>query len=99
MAVTIAVCVGVTAFFVLLFDDTIAEIRDIFEIAGIAESYISIIFKTLAICCITHITAELCRDFGEGAVASAAELWGRGAVIVLGLPVFKDFLQLIDKLI
>ena len=36
MAVTIAVCVGVTAFFVLLFDDTIAEIRDIFEIAGIA---------------------------------------------------------------
>ena len=98
MAVTIAVCVGVMTFFVLLFDDAIAEIRDIFEMAGIAESYISIIFKTLAICCITHITAELCRDSGEGAIASAAELWGRGAVLVLGLPVFKAFLQLIDKL-
>ena len=99
MAVTIAVCVGVMTFFVLLFDDAIDEIRDIFEMAGIAESYISIIFKTLAICCITHITAELCRDSGEGAIASAAELWGRGAVLVLGLPVFKSFLQLIDKLI
>ena len=98
MAVTIAVCVGVMTFFVLLFDDAIDEIRDIFEMAGIAESYISIIFKTLAICCITHITAELCRDSGEGAIASAAELWGRGAVLVLGLPVFKAFLQLIDKL-
>ena len=99
MAVTIAVCVGVMTFFVLLFDDAIDEIRDIFEMAGIAESYISIIFKTLAICCITNITAELCRDSGEGAIASAAELWGRGAMLVLGLPVFKAFLQLIDKLI
>ena len=99
MAVTIAVCAGVMTFFVLLFDDTAAEIRDVFEMAGIAESYISIIFKTLAICCITHITAELCRDSGEGAIASAAELWGRGAVLVLGLPVFRAFLQLIEKLI
>lgn len=99
MTVSIAVCVGVMTFFVLLFDDAIDEIRDIFEMAGIAESYISIIFKTLAICCITHITAELCRDSGEGAIASAAELWGRGAMLVLGLPVFKSFLQLIDKLI
>ena len=98
MAVTIAVCAEVMTFFVLLFEDAIAEIRDIFEMAGIAESYISIILKTLAICCITHITAELCRDSGEGAIASAAELWGRGAVLVLGLPVFKAFLQLIDKL-
>ncbi|MBQ6035196.1 MAG: hypothetical protein IJL33_06840 [Ruminococcus sp.] len=99
MALTIAVCAGVMTFFVLLFDDTAAEIRDVFEMAGIAESYISIIFKTLAICCITHITAELCRDSGEGAIASAAELWGRGAVLVLGLPVFRAFLQLIEKLI
>ena len=99
MAVTIAVCAGVMTFFVLLFDDTAAEIRDVFEMAGIAESYISIIFKTMAICCITHITAELCRDSGESAIASAAELWGRGAVLVLGLPVFRAFLQLIEKLI
>lgn len=99
MAVTIAVCAGVMTFFVLLFDDTAAEIRDVFEMAGIAESYISIIFKTLAICCITHITAELCHDSGESAIASAAELWGRGAVLVLGLPVFRAFLQLIEKLI
>jgi stage III sporulation protein AD len=98
-AVTAAVCAGVMALFVLMSGSAIAEIRDIFEMAGIAESYISIVFKTLAICVITHITAELCRDSGEGAIASAAELWGRGAVAVLGLPVFRAFLQLIEKLI
>lgn len=99
MSVTIAVCAGVMIFFVLIFEAPLAEIRDIFEMAGIADSYIFIVFKTLAICCITHITAEICRDSGEGAIASAAELWGRGAVLVLGLPVFRAFLQLIEKLI
>ena len=99
MSVTVAVCAAVMALFVLMLEEPIAEIRDIFEMAGIAESYISIVFKTRAICVITHITAELCRGSGEGAIASAAELWGRGAVLVLGLPVFRAFLQLIEKLI
>ena len=99
MTVTLAVCAGVMTFFVLMLEAPIAEIRDIFEMAGISESNISLIFKVLAICCITNITAEVCRDSGEGAIAAAAELWGRGAVIVLGLPVFRAFLQLIEKLI
>ena len=99
MSVTIAVCAGVMVLFVIMFEAPIAEISEIFEMAGIAESYISIVFKTVAICCITHITAEICRDSGESAIASAAELWGRGAVLVLGLPIFRAFLQLIEKLI
>ena len=85
--------------FVIILEAPIAEISEIFEMAGIAESYISIVLKTVAICCITHLTAEICRDSGESAIASAAELWGRGAVLVLGLPVFRAFLQLIEKLI
>ena len=99
MSVTIAVCAGIMVLFVIMFEAPIAEISEIFEMAGIAESYISIVFKTVAICCITHITAEICRDSGESAIASTAELWGRGAVLVLGLPIFRAFLQLIEKLI
>lgn len=99
MLISIAVCSGVFTLFILMFEAPLAEIRDIFEMAGIDESYISIVFKTLTICCITHITAEICRDSGEGAIASAAELWGRAAVLVLGVPVLKVFLQLIDDLI
>ena len=98
MFVSIGVCAGVFTLFTLMFESPLTEIKDIFEMAGIDESYISIVFKTLAICCVTHITAEICRDSGEGAIASAAELWGRAAVLVLGLPVLKVFLQLINDL-
>ena len=98
MFVSIAICAGVFTLFMLMFEAPLTEIKDIFEMAGIDESHISIVFKTLAICCVTHITAEICRDSGEGAIGSAAELWGRAAVLVLGLPVLKVFLQLIDDL-
>lgn len=99
MTAAIAISASVMTAFVVMLGGTVDEIRDIFNSAGISEDYISLIFKALAICCITHITAELCRDSGESAMASAAELWGRGAVTVLSLPVLKSFLQLIEKLV
>lgn len=97
-ALSLAVSAAVMAAFIVLLEAPVNEIRRLFESAGVSEDYISAMFKVLAICCITHITAELCRDSGEGAIASAAELWGRGAVIVLSLPLLRSFLQLIDKL-
>ncbi|MCR4796087.1 MAG: hypothetical protein K5898_13155 [Ruminococcus sp.] len=99
MMLSIAVCVSVIAMFAVFFGGAVEKLRIIFESAGVSESCISTIFKVLAICCITHISAELCRDSGEGAIASAAELCGRGAIIVLSLPIMSSFIQLIDKLI
>lgn len=82
-----------------MLDVPLNEIREIFVSAGVPESSISLVFKALGICCITHISAELCRDSGEGAMGAAAELWGRAAVTVLSLPIMKNFLLLIDKLL
>ena len=77
----------------------VSELRDIFVSAGIPESYISTMFKALAVCCITHISGEICRDSGESAMGAAAELWGRAAWVVISLPVVKGFIDLIDKLL
>ncbi|MBQ9139019.1 MAG: stage III sporulation AC/AD family protein [Ruminococcus sp.] len=49
-------------------------------------------------CIITRITSELCRDSGESAIASASELWGRGAVTLLSLPLVKAVLEQISSL-
>lgn len=99
MMISIAVSVSVLAVFIVFLGEPISEIRRIFEEADISESSISIIFKVLAICCITHITSEICRDSGEGAIASAAELCGRAEIIVLSLPILQSFISLIDRLI
>ena len=99
MLISVAVCTLVFAAVVVMLEEPVNEVRDIFEKAGVPESSISIVFKALGISCITHISAEICRDSGEGAMGAAAELWGRVAVAMLSLPIMKSFLQLIDKLL
>lgn len=73
----------------------ISQVQEIFADAGISSEYISLIFKAMAICFITQITCDICRDSGESAIASGAELWGRGALIVIALPILRALIELI----
>ena len=57
------------------------------------------IFKATAVCFITQITCEICRDSGELAIASAQEIWGRAAITFISLPVLKALLELVQEII
>ncbi len=98
LAVSIAVSASVMIAAIVLLETPLAELRAMMTSAGISEGYINIIFKAVAICCITHISAQLCRDCGEGAMGAAAELWGRAALAAISLPVLGEFLSLMDRL-
>ncbi|MDE6775520.1 MAG: stage III sporulation AC/AD family protein [Ruminococcus sp.] len=96
MLLAIAVCSGVMVGFMGFAAPIMTDIRDIFADAGVSDSYMTLIFKATAISLITHITCELCADSGESAIASAAELWGRGAVIFISIPLIKSFVEQIS---
>lgn len=98
MLLAIAACTAVMGSFAAFAAPMMKEIQDIFSAAGISDSYLSLIFKASAICIITRITSELCRDSGESAIAEASELWGRGAVTLLSLPLVKAILEQIGSL-
>lgn len=99
LMVSLAASAAVLAGALLLLTPQLSDIMDIFASAGISDSFIALILKAAAICFITQITCELCRDSGEGALAAAAELWGRGALTVLSLPVVRSLLELIQRMI
>ena len=92
MFAALAVCIAVLTGFVLIISPVMTEI---FETAGLSSSYISLIFKAAAICFITEIICELCRDSGESAIASAAELWGRGAMVVISMPMLEALIEIV----
>lgn len=95
----IAACAAVLAGFLGFVSPMTSDIREIFAAAGISESYLTLIFKATAICLITRITCELCRDCGESAIASAAEIWGRGAVTFISLPLVRTLLEQIKDIL
>ncbi|MCM1133097.1 MAG: stage III sporulation AC/AD family protein [Ruminococcus flavefaciens] len=96
MMIALASCTAVIGGFIAVFSPVVTEIGEIFSGAGISDSYLSLIFKATAICLITQITCEICRDSGETAIASAAEIWGRGAVTFISLPLVKALLEQIN---
>lgn len=61
--------------------------------AGIQQEWLALLLKALGICYVTQFAADCCRDAGESALASKAELAGRVAVVVLALPMLTQLLE------
>ena len=94
-----AACTAVAGALVALLSPAVEEIRGIFAESGLPEGYISVVFKATAICIITQISSDLCRDSGESAIASAAEMWGRGAVTLLSIPLVRALIEQISGIL
>lgn len=97
LLVSLAACTILLGAFVAMLGPVIQQVQELFTDAGISPNYISIIFKAAAICFITQITCDICRDSGENAVASGAELWGRGAITVMAVPIIKALLEIVTE--
>lgn len=77
----------------------IATVNSLFESAKIDSMYIRIIFKSLGVTYITQFAADYCKDCGENAISSQVILAGKIAVLVIALPLFKAFTEIVKSLI
>ena len=94
-ALFIAIVSGIIIFFYLLAQviSPVFEIRDIISKQGIDTSYFLVAFKALGICIITGFVSDICKDFGQNALAGKAEFAGRCAIFLLSLPLLKGLLE------
>jgi len=67
--------------------------------AGIGETRLKVLLKSLGICFLSQLAADACRDVGQSAIAGKVELAGRMAVLLSALPLFGELLELAMKLI
>ncbi len=67
--------------------------------AGLDEIYFEILLKAAGVTYLTQFGAELCRDAGEGAIASKIELVGKAAVLLLATPLFMAVLDILTALV
>ena len=58
------------------------------------QGYFVLMLKALAIsfCCKT--SSEICRDCGEGSLASKIELAGKASIVLISLPVVQQLLDI-----
>lgn len=82
-----------------LLQPSIEALSQLAAAAQIDSSLCAVLIKALAVCYLTQIAADTCRDAGESAVAAKVELAGRAAVLAVSLPVFAALAELITDLL
>ena len=76
------------------FSSVIDYIRNVTEKTGFSL-YSSVILKSLGIGILAQTTADICRDSGEGAIASKVEFAAKIMILILCIPILKALLDLI----
>ena len=74
-------------------------VDELSEETGTASEYIMILMKALAVCIVTRLASECCRDSGEGAIAAKVEFAGKAAVLLIAVPLFRTILDIVRSLI
>lgn len=76
------------------------EVKNLFTQTAEAQSEaVEILFKSLGICFVVQIACDACRDLGESAIAAKVEMAGKISVLVLALPLFRQILEIVARLI
>lgn len=74
----------------------IEEIADEF---GTELVYLGVLIKALAICYITQIASDSCKDAGETAIGGKVEIAGKTAILIISVPMFEELIGVVSKLI
>ncbi|CEO89892.1 MAG TPA: stage III sporulation protein AD [Syntrophaceticus sp.] len=101
MALLLALGFGVLIFILVLskMGAIINLFRDLTHKAQVDELYLVTLLKILGIAYIAEFGAQICRDAGEGTIASKIELAGKILILLLALPIFTAVLQVVVRLL
>ncbi len=77
----------------------LSMIESLSKAAGISNRYVAAALKTIGLCWIASLGADLCRDAGQTSLGAKVELAGRLAVLVALMPLYEDLFELAKAMI
>lgn len=99
IALPISVCIttALSICAVVLIEPISNFVCEIAESARYSE-YVKVMMKSLGIALVSSSSADICRDCGEGAIASKIELVGKCSIMLVSLPLVKAILTLAEEI-
>lgn len=97
----ISIGAGILIFLSVLavIEPVLSFIEELTEQAGLEGVYGEVLIKSLAICYITQLACDCCKDAGESAIAGKLQIAGKIAVLLIALPMFKSLTEIVAGLI
>ena len=69
------------------------------DLAGLSPAVLEPVMKTVGIALVTRLASEVCRDAGEGGIASAVEITGAVLALFVALPLLEAVLDTVTGLL
>ncbi|MBD5103996.1 MAG: stage III sporulation protein AC/AD protein family [Ruminococcaceae bacterium] len=97
----ISIAAGVLIFLsvIAVIEPIVSFIGELTERAGLEGVYGEVLIKSLAVCYITQLACDCCKDAGENAIAGKLQIAGKIAVLLIALPMFKSLTEIVAGLI
>lgn len=101
LAVQLSIVVGAVIFTMMLgkINSVISLLQEMARRSNISMLYMETILKIIGVAYIAEFGAQICRDAGEGAIASKVEFAAKVIVIVLAIPVIAAVFDYLLKLL
>lgn len=78
-----------------LFQNALEAIKKLYEFMGDYERFLGILLRIMGVSWLCQLSADLCREAGYGSIGSQLELMGKIYIVVSGLPIAFEVLQLV----
>ncbi len=82
-----------------MLDDILSNVYEIATTYNISTKYIGTVIKIIAISYICQFSAEICRDSGQGAIASKIEFCAKILILLYSLPIAEALLSLVVSIL
>lgn len=96
---TIGTAVGVLLLLLTMLEPLLTQIHQLFQVAGLPDTYIAVLWKALGICYVTQLAGDVCRDSREEALCSVVHMAGKIALMVQALPLIRGLMSMISEVL
>lgn len=98
MALMVSIAAGLVIFFMIAGKLSVAiqALNEIMRKAQLNNIYFTTVLKIIGIAYITEFGSQICKDAGEGSIASKIELAGKVLIMILALPIVLAVFDLIS---
>lgn len=97
--VSVAVSLMAAGLGVSLLEETAELLEMLRQEADLAPAMVSPVLKCVGIGVVTRLSVDMCKDAGQGAVASAVELCGTACALTAALPLVRTLLSMIGEML
>lgn len=101
IALQLTILAGATIFILILSKIKVIVdlLQNLADQANISSYYLLIVLKIVGVAYLAEFGAQICRDAGEGALATKIEVAAKVSVLVLAIPIIVAILESLVRLV